>query len=252
MNKMTEEEILEVFCIDIEDLIFNKDDLNFNNVKYRKLNRVECALLVYMYKIYDSDVCYQILFEEIVVIFKRHLRNKYFKTLNGGTLSDNDLFHDFIIIFDRIISSFRITETHSFKKYADRTIRGEIQKLMSEKYFYIYKAPVGKNIHLLEKMSETDDGDIYSKLPDSFDLESSILSKISKIRINEFLLSTVRDNKIPLDDLNMFIEFHGVYDEPIKQKELALKYRCSISYISKRIKRTGIKLKELDILNIIV
>jgi hypothetical protein len=248
--KPLEDELLEMFAMTEDDLLLNKaynQEKNFYEVvEYRKLDRVECALLVYYYKYLNSDIAYQILFEEIFIIYKRHLKKYHnIKTSHVRRAKDSveinyeDLYQDYYIIFAKIIDSFVITSNHSFKKYSDLVVCGELAKLMREKYFFGYRTPVSSKINpfdLSEFLFEDGHEDTLFNIEDPSYFEDEVIDRISLEHISQILKKFLTKHEIDLKYFDMFLKYHGIgCDKKYKQRELAEMYRCSISNVCKKI-----------------
>ena len=236
---MSKDTLLDMFHIDEQDLIFNKGDtVDYINTTYRKLDRVECGLLVYLYRIHNNEVAYQILYEEILTIYKKHLKGKHFKTLNTtGNSPDLDIFQDYSVVFDKIIKAFRLTEMHSFKKYANLVIKGEIQSLITTKYYYIYKAPVSKANTKLVSMKDANKGDIYSEIESDVDLSENLESKMRDSELYIIIKGLLDSGRLDREEFNMFLDFNGIFKESMKLKDMSDKYGYSMSYISKKVSK---------------
>lgn len=248
--KPLEDELLEMFAMNKDDLLLNKAEAQGKNfyevVEYRKLDRVECALLVYYYKHLNSDIAYQILFEEIFIIYKRHLKKYYNiktsyvkRTRDSSGINYEDLYQDYYIVFRKIISNFVITSNHSFKKYSDLMICGEVGKLIREKYFFGYKVPMGyKNnpLDMGEFLSCDAEGELLDNISDNSGFEDEILDKVSLEHLSKILRKFLVKHNIKNEYFEMFLKYHGIgSDKKYKQRELAEMYRCSISHVCKKI-----------------
>jgi len=257
MKYINESEILEIFDIEKkEDLFLFRDSTDYKSIKYRNLNRDECAMLVYQYKKNNCQLSFAILFEESFIIFKRHLIGKKHKTLlekvNGKITHTEDLFQDFYIFFHEAVNNFQIVENHSFKKYIDLSILGFIGKTIREKYFFVCKTPQNKNRQFYDITNQTDtlsNQYLWEKVQDSM-TEEELVEQINDDYIRDKLSQLCKENKIKADELEIFIKFHGLFGNKYRQKELAQEYNISISYVSKKISKIEKILKNSDLINL--
>lgn len=240
-------EVMAVYELFLDDLFLFSDGLaTYDNINYRKLNRDECLDLVYKYREQNSMVAYAVLFEELFIIFKRHLKNKKFKTLTSrdgmdGMHYEDDLYQDFYFIFDDIINKFKAVKFHSFKKYGDLIIRGQIHKLIKEKYFYCYKKPYNKDgRHDVFDLSEASSDNLayqnnLDMIEDPNNVEEKVFEMIEAEQIIEILKEAKKNKKIKENDIPIFCHYYGILTHKKKQREIAEIYRCSISTVSKRV-----------------
>ena len=241
-STMTEDEILQIFDIgDKTELYLLSENPQYKNIKYRKLDRDDCIMLLYNYRKNNSHVSYAILFEEIFIIFKRNLSNKKFKTLSerspdGGISYTEDFYQDYFLIFDKIVTEFVMVTNHSFKKYSDKIVKGQINKLIKEKYFFVYNKPIGVNAYEVNESLANDlQYDYMETIPDPTDLEESIIEKINEKKVEGILNNLVQITRLKKEDIEMFCLYHGILSEQLKQVEIATKYGLSPPTVCKKI-----------------
>lgn len=254
-TEVTDSDLLELFDLKEEDLIFNRGNL-YDYVIYRYLDRIECALLVYLYRYRNNDVAFQLLFEDSLVILKKNLENKIIPTITHQRKLEFDLFQDFYIMFTEAIQSFKIVKNHSFKVYIDSKIRDMITKKIETEYFIICRSPIGSKIKKenvifkTDDIQRTEDGGEFSIIEatcsDRIDYEKLVISNINFDLIEKEIYKLIEKNIIKEEWYLMFKETNGLGDAvPQTLKAVSEKFNCSISHVSKKNKIVKNQLSKL-------
>ncbi len=264
MNKInkievTLEDIKEIIYSRYPDIKFQDDNIliDYTDIRFYNFSKEEMALILYYFTKHNCRICYNVIFEECLVLYKSALKKAKFRRMSLTQTSrgyDLDIFQEFPIILNYAIKTYNFIPNYSFKSYFSNLAKNHISTVIKDKYFYLIKGAFGsKSYNTYKKViyDETLDAMGFNSYDISdYDSEDGILREIFDSKIIDIIKHCIDKNKFTKEDFEIFCKFYGLTSDSQKhkQKDLAKEYHISIPYISLKVKKVRDTLSKIQYL----